>query len=125
MPIWIFAKRLTIFNPNGNMSPTIYLNAAYEEYQQGMDIEEVVGKIADSYIEHIEPREEYRFNFDLQEVKNYEVVKDFIYPKVSNLQSNVNRLSNITRKKKIWQLPIISGRMEMRNPWVRLQSIMI
>ena len=86
---------LTIFNPNGNMSPTIYLNAAYEEYQQGMDIEEVVGKIADSYIEHIEPREEYRFNFDLQEVKNYEVVKDFIYPKVSNLQSNVNRLSNI------------------------------
>lgn len=27
---------LTIFNPNGNMSPTIYLNAAYEEYQQGM-----------------------------------------------------------------------------------------
>lgn len=86
---------LTIFNPNGNMSPTIYLNAAYEEYQQGMDIEEVVGKIADAYIEHIEPREEYRFNFDLQEVKNYEVVKDFIYPKVSNLQSNVNRLSNI------------------------------
>ena len=77
------------------MSPTIYLNAAYEEYQQGMDIEEVVGKIADAYIEHIEPREEYRFNFDLQEVKNYEVVKDFIYPKVSNLQSNVNRLSNI------------------------------
>ena len=60
-----------------------------------MDIEEVVGKIADAYIEHIEPREEYRFNFDLQEVKNYEVVKDFIYPKVSNLQSNVNRLSNI------------------------------
>ncbi|MDD7349458.1 MAG: DUF5688 family protein, partial [Clostridiales bacterium] len=86
---------LTIFNPNGNMSPTIYLNSAYEEYQQGMDIEEVVGKIADAYIEHIEPREEYRFNFDLQEVKNYEVVKDFIYPKVSNLQSNVNRLSNI------------------------------
>lgn len=86
---------LTIFNPNGNMSPTIYLNAAYEEYQQGMDIEEVVGKIADSYIEHIEPREEYRFNFDLQEVKNYEVVKDFVYPNVSNLQSNVNRLSNI------------------------------
>ena len=86
---------LTIFNPNGNMSPTIYLNAAYEEYQQGMDIEDVVGKIADAYIEHIEPREEYRFNFDLQEVKNYEVVKDFIYPKVSNLQSNVNRLSNI------------------------------
>lgn len=35
---------LTIFNPNGNMSPTIYLNAAYEEYQQGMDIEDVVGK---------------------------------------------------------------------------------
>lgn len=99
---------------------------AYEEYQQGMDIEEVVGKIADSYIEHIEPREEYRFNFDLQEVKNYEVVKDFIYPKVSNLQSNVNRINRIfpTRKKKIWQLPIISGRMEMRNPWVRLQSIM-
>ena len=29
---------LTIFNPNGNMSPTIYLNAAYEEYQQGMPI---------------------------------------------------------------------------------------
>ena len=86
---------LTIFNPNGNMSPTIYLNAAYEEYQQGMDIDDVVGKIADAYIEHIEPREEYRFNFDLQEVKNYEVVKDFVYPKVSNLQSNVNRLSNI------------------------------
>ncbi len=86
---------LTIFNPDGDMSPTIYLNAAYEEYQQGMDIDDVVGKIADAYIEHIEPREEYRFNFDLQEVKNYEVVKDFVYPNVSNLQSNVNRLSNI------------------------------
>lgn len=91
---------LTIFNPNGNMSPTIYLNTAYEEYQQGMDIEEVVGKIADAYIEHIEPREEYRFNFDLQEVKNYEVVKDFIYPRVTNFESNTKRLSDIpyTRK---------------------------
>ena len=29
---------LTIFNPDGDMSPTIYLNAAYEEYQQGMPI---------------------------------------------------------------------------------------
>ena len=28
-------------------------------------------------------------------MKNYEVVKDFVYPNVSNLQSNVNRLSNI------------------------------
>ena len=86
---------LTIFNPNGNMSPTIYLNAAYEEYQQGMDIEEVVGKIADAYIEHIEPREEYRFNFDVQEIKNYEVVKDYIYPRVTNFESNTKRLSDI------------------------------
>ena len=72
---------LTIFNPNGNMSPTIYLNAAYEEYQQGMDIEEVVGKIADAYIEHIEPREEYRFNFDLQEVKTMRWSKTLFIPK--------------------------------------------
>ena len=35
---------LTIFNPNGNMSPTIYLNAAYEEYQQGMILKRLLEK---------------------------------------------------------------------------------
>lgn len=90
---------LTIENPNEttypNMFPTIYLNAAYEDYQRGRGLEEIVANIADVYIEHIEPKEQYQFNFDLAQIKDYEVVKEYIYPKVSNLQSNIKRLSDI------------------------------
>ena len=86
---------LTILNPDSNMSPNIYLNTYYEEYQQGREMEDIVADIADRYIEHIEPREEYAMKLSVSDFSNYDKIKDYIYPRVCNLESNRKRLADI------------------------------
>ena len=44
---------LTILNPDSNISPNIYLNPLYEQYQNGKDLDEIVSRVADIYIENI------------------------------------------------------------------------
>lgn len=42
---------LSIRNPDSNISPNIYLNPLYEQYQKGRNLDELVSGIADTYIE--------------------------------------------------------------------------
>ena len=39
---------LNIHNPDSNITPNIYLNPLYEQYQNGKDLDEIVSRVAES-----------------------------------------------------------------------------
>ena len=43
---------ITITSPDSNVSPTIYLNSFYEDYQNGQDMDTIMDRIADVRVEH-------------------------------------------------------------------------
>lgn len=79
---------LTIRNPYSNISPTIYLNSFYEDYQNGEDIITVLGKIANMYTEH-----RIFQNFDPSQVTDFNVAKNQIIPRVVGTKDNMNFLN--------------------------------
>ncbi len=91
---------LIIRNPDSNISPNIYLNPLYEQYQNGKDLDEIVSRAADIYIENIEPVIDRSFEVRMDDLKNYEKIKEHIFPRVVNLEQNSKRLENTpyTRK---------------------------
>lgn len=86
---------LSIRNPDSNLSPNIYLNPLYEQYQKGRNLDELVSGIADTYIENMEPIENRTFQVQIEDIKNYEVVKEEIFPRLVNLEKNTTRLQNV------------------------------
>lgn len=86
---------LSIRNPDSNLSPNIYLNPLYEQYQKGRNLDELVSSIADTYIENMEPIENRTFQVQIEDIKNYEVVKEEIFPRLVNLEKNTTRLQNV------------------------------
>lgn len=86
---------LSIRNPDSNLSPNIYLNPLYEQYQKGRNLDELVSGIADTYIENMEPIENRTFQVQIEDIKNYEVVKGEIFPRLVNLEKNTTRLQNV------------------------------
>jgi hypothetical protein len=84
---------LLIINPETQVSPNIYLNLFYEEYKEGKDLDTLVSRVADLYVENIEP--EINTGTLTEELSQYEKIKDNIYPRVSNLERNRKRLENI------------------------------
>lgn len=86
---------LNIRNPDSNLSPNIYLNPLYEQYQKGRNLDELVSSIADTYIENMEPIENRTFQVQIEDIKNYEVVKGEIFPRLVNLEKNTTRLQNV------------------------------
>lgn len=86
---------LSIRNPDSNISPNIYLNPLYEQYQKGRNLDELVSGIADTYIENMEPIENRTFQVQIEDIKNYEVVKEEIFPRLVNLEKNTTRLQNV------------------------------
>ena len=85
---------LLISSPDSHISPAIYLNPLYEQYKEGKDLDEIVSNIADTYIENIEPVVNRGFQEKLEEIGNYETVKDYIFPKLVNLEKNSIRLQD-------------------------------
>lgn len=86
---------LSIRNPDSNLSPNIYLNPLYEQYQKGRNLDELVSGIADTYIENMEPIENRTFQIQIEDIKNYEVVKGEIFPRLVNFEKNTTRLQNV------------------------------
>lgn len=85
---------LLISSPDSHISPTIYLNPLYEQYKEEKDLDGIVSNIADTYIENIEPVVNRGFQEKLEEIGNYETVKDYIFPKLVNLEKNSIRLQD-------------------------------
>lgn len=86
---------LMIFSHGSHVSPAIYLNPLYEQYKEGKDLDEIVSNIADTYIENIELVVNRKFQAQLEDLENYEIVKDYIFPKLVNLEKNSVRLQNV------------------------------
>ncbi len=70
---------LTIRSIESNISPTIYLEHFYDQYQEGADISSVLEDIADVRIRH-----ELKESFDVEQITDFEQVKDRIVPKLIN-----------------------------------------
>lgn len=81
---------LTVLNQTSNVSPTIYLNSYYEEFQNGMEIGEIVNEIYQLYEEHSK-----KLHFDVDIFKNLKKIRGRIAYKLINTKSNMKLLADV------------------------------
>lgn len=74
---------LTVVTKMSNVSPTIYLNSYYEEYNNGREAEQIVKEIYTLYSEY---NKSIDFNVDV--FKDYEQIKNRIAYKLVNTKAN-------------------------------------
>ena len=67
---------LVIRNSNSNIAPTIYLERFYERYTDGEDIENIIDTIRTIY------ENNKKNNIEIDNIMNYESIKDKIYPRL-------------------------------------------
>lgn len=84
---------LTILDPEENITPTIYLNSLFKDYESGRPMEAIMQSIANSYIENIS-----EMNFDISLITDFENVKDKIVCKVVNKEANELLLDTLPHK---------------------------
>lgn len=81
---------LTITETGRNIAPTIYLDHYYEKYCEGMEVNQIVDEIVQTYLEY-RPRED----FDMTFFTDYEKVKDRIVYKLVNRERNKELLQDV------------------------------
>lgn len=86
---------LNIHDPDRNLSPNIYLNPLYEQYENGRDLDEIVAEVADIYVENMGSALTRNFQLNVEDIRNFEAVKDNIFPKLVNLEKNSSRLEHV------------------------------
>jgi len=84
---------LTIFLPEENICPNIYMNDFYEHYKAGKNIEEILEKIAE--LRDIHDGQEILSTDDLL---NFEKIKDNIIFRVVGAKENESRLSDMPHR---------------------------
>lgn len=81
---------LTILNEKSNVSPTIYLNAYYEEWKNGRDIGDIISEIYQLYEEH-----SHNLHFDVDIFKDFEKIRGRIAYKLINTKANAKLLEDV------------------------------
>lgn len=81
---------LTIIEPGSNISPTIYLESYFEQYEQGADFTEICGQILQYYREH-----RYLQNIDVSFFTSLENVRPRIVYKLIHYDKNRELLKEI------------------------------
>lgn len=81
---------LTVMSKVNNISPTIYLNSYYKEYENGRSMDDIVSEICELYCEHKKV-----IDFDVEIFKSFDKVKDKVAYKVVNAKSNDKLLQDI------------------------------
>ena len=84
---------LTVVGTDSNISPTIYLNDFFDDYENGRPVEDILQKIADIYV-----NSDQNINFDNSLVTDFENVKDKIVCKVVNKDANEHMLENLPHR---------------------------
>jgi Family of unknown function (DUF5688) len=84
---------LTVVGTDSNISPTIYLNDFFDDYENGRPVDDILQKIADIYV-----NSDQNINFDTSLVTDFENVKDKIVCKVVNKDANEHMLENLPHK---------------------------
>lgn len=79
-----------ISDENENLVPIIYLKPYYEQYKNGKSMEDIVSEIACAYHNTKRPP-----NVGVNNLSNYNYIKDKIVFKLINAESNKKRLHNI------------------------------
>ena len=79
---------LIIRNIDSVVTPTIYLNSFYEQFQDGTEFEEVLKKIAELRVSH-----EFTDEFDVEFVKEFDRCRDKIVPRLINAEANATMLA--------------------------------
>lgn len=90
----IYLTGMTIFNKESNLSPTVYLNAFYEDYQNGKPLSGVVSDIAKIYED---TKVGGRINMDF--FGDYERVKKQLFCKLVNYEKNKEMLKEAPHRK--------------------------
>lgn len=85
---------LVIMEEGSNISPTIYLNNFFEQYQDGRVLEEIVGEIKQIYHENKE-----RISVNPAYFKDFKQVKNQIVYKIINYEKNKKLLERVPYKK--------------------------
>ena len=75
---------LTIIDSRVNVSPTIYLESFYQNYQNG-NIDDVLREIADVYLEH-----RVTTDFDISNITDFKKVKDRIKARLLGTEGNAS-----------------------------------
>lgn len=73
-----------------SISPTIYLEEPYRQYQDGTSLKEIVDEIAALYEKHA-----HHVNLDMDFFRNYASVAERIYHKVVNYEKNRKLLDDV------------------------------
>lgn len=79
---------LVIYNES-NISPSVYLEGFYEKYKAGMEMEDILRKIAELRI-----KKELDDAFDISMILDFDKVKNFIIPKLIKENWNKTMLKN-------------------------------
>lgn len=80
---------LLLHSSGNNLVPTIYLESFFEAYEDGADMEEIVGKILEAY--ESTPSE----GVDMTFFQDFSIVKDRLCMKLVNREANVELLRQI------------------------------
>lgn len=83
---------MSIIRDNEAVVPNIYIDSFYQQYQEGRNIDEIVGDIADARIEydsHIQAED------ITQQLMNYENVKDKLEIRLCDTADNAERLQGL------------------------------
>ena len=80
---------IQIIGNDSNMTPTIYLNHYFDDYEQGRSMENIVEDIARIRMEH-----DVSDNFDVVSVLDWNQVKDKISARLVNAEMNEQYLKD-------------------------------
>lgn len=86
----VLLRGLTIYSPQTNITPTIYMEPFYNLFKKGVSLEVIVDKIRKVYEESV-PRE----NIDMDFFKDYEKVKDRIVYRLIHAERNRELLEDV------------------------------
>lgn len=78
---------LTIRSVDSNIAPTIYLEGFYEKYQEGIEMPEILKRIADLRMEH-----EVNGDFEVDQITDFEKCQDKILPRLIGAEWNQHLL---------------------------------
>lgn len=85
---------LRIAKDKEQLVPLLYINDAYKAYREGAEIDHVVSALADSYIKAFSIDEDFGLDIPLENIRQYEKIKDRITCRLVNHAANRERLQD-------------------------------
>lgn len=81
---------IVVMKESDNVSPTIYLEEPFRQYQDGAALQKIVDEIAALYEKHA-----HNVKLDMDFFRDFSLVKDRIYHKVINFEKNRKLLEDV------------------------------